>query len=136
MGQILERLRRLEPELRERAVRLLLILSCKRDLSDIVIEGVKTMAFTLSIDDDKLLRRLYNEGMEKGRSEGRHEGRSEGRNEGRNEGEAHLLKLLLQQKFGPLSLATEQKLQGATQPELDRWGIRVLSASSIDEVLQ
>ena len=90
------------------------------------------MAFTLSIDDDKLLRRLYNEGMEKGRNEGR----SEGRNEGRNEGEAHLLRLLLQQRFGPLPLATEQKLQIATQPELDRWGTRILSASSIDEVLR
>ncbi len=128
IGKILERLRRLEPELRERAVRLLLILSCKRDLSDKVIEGVKTMAFTLSIDDDKLLRRLYNEGMEKGIEKGR--------NEGRNEGEAHLLRIQLQQKFGTLSLATEQKLQSATQPELDRWGSRILSASSIDEVLQ
>ena len=120
IGQILERFRRLEPELRERAVRLLLILSYKRDLSEIVIEGVKTMAFTLSIDDDKLLRRLYNEGMEKGR----------------NDGETYLLRLLLEQKFGPLPLAAEQTLQRATQPELDRWGIRILSASSIDEVLQ
>ena len=124
IGQILERFRRLEPELRERAVRLLLILSYKRDLSKIVIEGVKTMAFTLSIDDDKLLRRLYNEGMEKGMEKGR------------NEGETHLLRLLLEQKFGPLSLATEQTLQRASQPELDRWGIRILSASSIDEVPQ
>ena len=81
------------------------------------------MPATIQIDDDKRLRRQYDAG------------RVEGRSEGRNEGEAHLLRLQFQKKFGPLSPYVEQKLQTATQPELDLWGTRILFAATVDEVL-
>ena len=86
------------------------------------------MAFTLSIDDDKLLRRFHDDGVEIGVERGIVQGR--------NEGETHLLRLQLQQKFGPLSPYMEQRLQTGTQPELDRWATRILSATTIDEVMR
>ena len=90
------------------------------------------MPFTLSIDDDKLLRRLHDDGVEIGVERGI----VQGIKKGRNEGETHLLRILLQQKFGALSLYMEERLQTATQPELDRLATRILSATTIDEVMQ
>ena len=102
------------------------------------------MAFTLSIDDDKLLRRFHDDGVEigvergikKGLLQGIERGIEQGIKKGRNEGETHLLRLQLQQKFGPLSPYMEERLQTATQPELDRWATRILTATTIDEVMQ
>ena len=86
------------------------------------------MSATIDIDDDKRLRHKYDEGMEMGMEKGIERGR--------NEGEAHLLRILLRQKFGPLSSFVEQQLQSATQQQLDRWGARILFVATIDEVLQ
>ena len=94
------------------------------------------MPFTLSIDDDKLLRRLHDDGVEIGVERGIVQGIEQGIKKGRNEGETHLLRILLQQKFGALSLYMEERLQTATQPEQDRLATRILSATTIDEVMQ
>ena len=90
------------------------------------------MAFTLSIDDDRLLRRFHDDGVEIGVERGIEQGIKKGR----SEGETHLLRLQLQQKFGAVSPYMEQRLQSASQPELDRWATRILSATTIDEVMQ
>ena len=115
LDRILQRIRALEPEQAVRATRLLLLLSYKRGLSDIVIEGVKDMPATIQVDDDKRLRRQYDAG--------------------RSEGKIDLLRVQLGQKFGPLSPSIEQKLQTATQSEIEVWGTRILFATSIDGVL-
>ncbi len=94
------------------------------------------MAFTLSIDDDKLLRRFHDDGVEIGVERGIKKGLEQGIKKGRNEGETHLLRILLQQKFGPLSPYMEERLHTATQPELDRLATRILTATTIDEVMQ
>ncbi len=98
------------------------------------------MAFTLSIDDDKLLRRFHDDGVEigveRGIVQGIERGIEQGIEKGRNEGETHLLRILLQQKFGVLSPYMEERLQTATQPELDRLATRILTATTIDEVMQ
>ena len=72
------------------------------------------MGVTLEIEDDQLLRRLY----EKGRKAGRDEGRNVGREEGRNVAELNILRLQLQQKFGHLSSAVDQRINAATHEEL------------------
>ena len=82
------------------------------------------MGATIDIDDDKRLRHKYDEGMERGMERGR------------SEGEARLLRIQLQQKFGPLSSLVERQLQSANQEQLDRWGARILFVATIDEVLQ
>ena len=69
-----------------------------------------------------LTERLLNEGMQKGRLEGR------------QEGEQNLLLRQLTRRFGPLDAATEQRLEQASQEELERWADNILDAQALDEV--
>ena len=55
-------------------------------------------------------------------------------NEGRQEGEQNLLLRQLTRRFGPLDAATEQRLQQASQEELERWADNILEARTLDEV--
>ncbi|MGF6881179.1 hypothetical protein ABIA39_001059 [Nocardia sp. GAS34] len=54
---------------------------------------------------------------------------------GEARGEASMLLKMLAQRFGPLSEAVEQKVRAATIERLDVWVGRVLTGSSVDEVL-
>lgn len=65
-----------------------------------------------------LTERLLNEGMQKGRQEG----------------EQNLLLRQLTRRFGPLDAATEQRLQQASQEDLERWADNILEARTLDEV--
>ena len=69
------------------------------------------------------------------REQGRKEGRKQGRKEGRKEGEAALLLRQLRHKFGPLDSAIEDRVNRTDAAQLLEWGDRVLSASTLDEVL-
>ena len=65
-------------------------------------------------------------GMRKGFAKGHVKGREEGREE-----------LLLEQlacRFGPLSEAVAARIKSGSPAELGRWGRRVLSASTLDDV--
>lgn len=55
---------------------------------------------------------------------------------GEARGRAALLLKLLQLKFGPLPDAVGARVQAASIAELDAWGERVLSATSLDEALR
>ena len=90
------------------------------------------MGVTLDIEDDKLLRRIY----DKGHNLGFNEGRNEGRSEGRSEGEANLLRRQLGQKFGLISASNEERLKTASTEQLEIWGTRLLTAESIEETLK
>jgi len=57
------------------------------------------------------------------------------REEGRKEGRADLLLKQLAVKFGPLSEQTVARVQSAKLEELDQWAERVLSATTLEEVL-
>ncbi len=72
------------------------------------------MPVTFEIEDDELLRDLYEKG--------------------RLDGEAKVLRFLLLQKFGSLSHAHEDRINGATHEELRVWVARVMPATSIDEI--
>ena len=61
--------------------------------------------------------------------------REEGRKEGRKEGEAALLLRQLRHKFGPLDSAIEDRVNRTDAAQLLEWGDRVLTASTLDEVL-
>jgi hypothetical protein len=84
------------------------------------------------------------EGLEEGRQEGRRqghlqglqEGLQQGRQQGRQAGEAALLLRLLERRFGPLPAAVSDSVRAADTAVLEEWGIRVLDAGSIDEVLE
>jgi len=74
--------------------------------------------------------------LQEGRVEGRMEGRVEGRLEGRLEGEAALLLRLLERRFGALPVRVKERVAAADAAALETWGLRVLDAGSLDDVLR
>ncbi len=66
----------------------------------------------------------------------RQEGRQEGMQQGMQRGEAQILLRLLSRKFGELSEEKRRMIESADSESLLRWSERILSANSIDEVLQ
>ncbi|MDI1444430.1 Rpn family recombination-promoting nuclease/putative transposase [Polyangium sp. 6x1] len=71
---------------------------------------------------------------ERGRVEGRVEGRLEGRVEGRMEGQARLLRRLLTVRFGALPASARARIAKADEATLSRWGVRLLTAETLDDV--
>jgi flagellar biosynthesis/type III secretory pathway protein FliH len=67
--------------------------------------------------------------------EGEAKGRLEGEAKGRLEGERVLLAKQLSQKFGPLTDDLRERLEHASESELALWAERILTATTIDEVL-
>ncbi len=57
-----------------------------------------------------------------------------GRQEGRQEGEASLLKRLLKRRFADLPSSIDQRLEQASQQELEHWADRVLDAKRLEDV--
>jgi len=62
------------------------------------------------------------------------EGRAEGRLEGRAAGERLLLHRQLARRFGELPAYVLDRLEGATEAELESWADRILTASTLDDV--
>ena len=109
--------------------------------------GIMELYLTLNTEERQLLGQQYPQEKqrmnqltarwyEEGRTEGRQEGRMEGRLEGQQEGQLKTLVRLLTRRFGTLDKATEARLQGATQGELDRWTDSILTAQSLEEVFR
>ena len=55
--------------------------------------------------------------------------------EGRQEGEATLLRRLLERRFGTLPGWAQDRIAAADTAVLEDWGMRVLDAGSLDDVL-
>jgi Uncharacterized conserved protein len=70
-----------------------------------------------------------------GRAEGEARGRAEGEARGEVRGRAEALVQLLTLKFGPLPQAVLATVRAASTDQLQTWTARVLSASTLDEVL-
>lgn len=62
------------------------------------------------------------------------EGRQEGRQKGRQKGELNLLIRQLTRRFGPLDVATQQRLNQASSDELEHWADNILDAGTLDGV--
>jgi hypothetical protein len=75
------------------------------------------------------------EGEQKGRQEGEQKGRQEGEQKGRQEGEAALLLRLLERRFEALPSWARDRIAAADTLALEEWGLRVLDAASLDDVL-
>jgi len=61
-------------------------------------------------------------------------GMAKGMEKGIGQGQAKLLKLQIQQRFGPLPMEVETRLRDAPPEQLEAWALRVLEAASLDEV--
>ncbi len=62
------------------------------------------------------------------------EGRQKGRREGRRAGQAHLLVLLLEQKFGSLPKSFRRQVDSADADTLMEWAGRVLASDDLEQV--
>jgi len=63
------------------------------------------------------------------------EGRQEGCQQGRQQGEATLLMRLLERRFGALPGWAKDRIVTADSTALEEWGLRILDAGSLDDVL-
>jgi predicted transposase YdaD len=126
--RILSRVAALDPEQRNRAVRMLLVLSTLRDLADFVAEETRKMGVVIDILQDPYFRRLYDQAAE--------EGLAKGRAEGLVEGEISVVRKLLTARFGSLPGWVEERLASASPSELETWAVRLLSAGSMEQVFQ
>ena len=61
-------------------------------------------------------------------------GLEEGLSQGIRLGEASILQRLIELKFGTLDDATSQRIQSASQEDLERWSERILTAASLEEL--
>ncbi len=59
----------------------------------------------------------------------------EGRQEGRREGEVELLLRQLERRFGALADPIKDRVRAADIAALEEWGVRILDARSLDDVL-
>jgi hypothetical protein len=65
----------------------------------------------------------------------RQEGEQRAERKGRQEGEAALLRRLLERRFGALPAWARDRIAAADTAMLEDWGLRVLDAGSLDDVL-
>lgn len=64
------------------------------------------------------------------------QGRQQGIQQGRHQGEAAVLLRLIERKFGPPMESVRQRVEDADTETLLRWSERILTADSLDAVLQ
>ena len=118
--RLLQRIGDLPRPARSDAVVALLILAELRRLQALVLEETKQMPITIDIMENPFLR----EAFEKGQLEGR------------QAGESALLGRLLEQRFGPLPAWARQQIEAADTATLEVWGVRLLDATSLEDVLR
>ena len=94
------------------------------------IEEEYQMPYVTSIE-----RIALKKGMQEGIEKGMQQGRQDGRKEGRKEGEAQLLLRQLALKFGPVPEDKQRLIESADSQQLRQWSERILTAQSMDEVL-
>jgi hypothetical protein len=70
---------------------------------------------------------LYQSALQKGRAQGVAQGMAQG--------ERSLLLRMLRGRFGTLTPEIEQKVHAADKDTLERWGVQLLTAHSLDEAL-
>jgi len=123
---ILARIANLSGTAQTEALTTLLILAGLRHLQPLVREETQQMAIILDIENNPFLRDIF--------EEGRHEGRQEGRHEGQIEGERALVRRQLARRFGVVPAWAEQHIAAADTTTLEQWGLRLLEATSLEEV--
>ncbi|WP_428261220.1 DUF4351 domain-containing protein [Haliangium sp.] len=96
---------------------------------------IKDMERTGNMNALQKAQALYDEWNRKTEEVGRVEGRKEGRKEGREEGVRAVLTRLAAQRFGPLSDEARARIEAADLATLDAWTDRLLSATSIADLL-
>ena len=142
--RIVRRIADLSAAERETALAQLLILAGLRQLEETVEEEARKMPVFIDIMENKVLGREFKRGLQEGRQEGLREGlqeglqegRQEGLEEGRQEGELRVLRRQIERRFGTLPSWAEEGLAGRSTAELEDLSVRVLDATSIEDLLR
>ena len=79
--------------------------------------------------------KAWEQQRQEGEQRAEQKGRQAGRQEGRQEGEAALLRRQLERRFGVLPDWARDRIAAADSAALEEWGLRVLDAGSLDDVL-
>jgi predicted transposase YdaD len=82
------------------------------------------MPITINIRENPFFREVFEEGKQAGHQEGR------------QEEAVALLCRQLEHRFGPLPASTRQHIEAADTPTLETWSLRLLEATSLEEVLR
>ena len=82
------------------------------------------MALMIDIAENKVLGPVYLQGRE------------EGREEGLLQGQLDLLRLQIERKFGTLPEWVEQKLSQSSTQEIEAVGVRVLDATTLEDLFR
>jgi hypothetical protein len=122
--RILRRIAALEPARRGRALAQLVILAGLRKLATEVEGEARRMPILDDILDHEVLGREYKRGLR------------EGLREGEQKGEWHLLRRILEKRFGPLPPWAEERLRACSVEQLDRIGEGFLDATNLDELFR
>jgi hypothetical protein len=113
----------LPPADREPALTELLILAGLRSLSEFVELEASKMPILNDIMDHPVLGREFKRGLKEGRAEGR------------AEGERAILRRQIEKRFGATPDWVEERLASRSAAELEDLSVRLLDASSLDELL-
>jgi predicted transposase YdaD len=122
--RILARIANLSGTAQTEALTTLSILAGLRHLQPLVREETQQMAITLDIENNPFLRDVFEEG------------RQEGRQEGQVEGERALVRRQLERRFGALPAWVEERIAAADTTALEQLGLRLLDATSLEEVFR
>jgi len=122
--RILRRIAALEPARRGRALAQLVILAGLRKLAQEVEGEARRMPILDDILDHEVLGREYKRGLK------------EGKQEGEQKGESHLLRRMVEKRFGSLPAWVEDRLRACSIEELERIGDRFVDAASLDELFR
>jgi len=117
--RILRRIARLPQRQRLDRLTQLLILSGLRQAEELIKEEVQQMPFEIDIMENSFLRGIF----------------LDGEKQGEERGKVGLLRRQLEHRFGRLPKWAVAQLEAADAATLEEWGLRLLEAESLEEVV-
>lgn len=109
----------------------LLILSGLRQIETVIQQEVKDMPLQINLMENAFFRDAILDGQAKGMEKGMEKGKKEGQ----RLGQSFLLNRQLEHRFGKLPKWVVQQLNLADAATLETWGIRLLEAKKLEEVV-
>jgi hypothetical protein len=134
--EAIEDMKKLPEDTWERCVANPVLIRFRLDVTESVQKDGEDMTAEMQAWFEDYQSKLRDEGRKLGVDEGRKLGVDEGRKLGVDEGERRLLLSLLRSRFGDVPASTISRIDRADGSQIERWGERVLSAKTLDEVFE
>ena len=141
--RILAKIAMSEPGVRATAMSELMTLAGLRKLETVIERETEQMPILDDIMDHEVLGRERKRGIALGREKGLEEGLAEGLAkglerglaEGLAKGEQRVVLRLIGKRFGPVPVWARKRIEALSGPALEQVGLRLLDASSLEELL-